>query len=85
MGSEGNLGSSGALRWSWNHQGMWGTPRALQILRWPWDPHGSWRDSRPIVETLMGTKDGGRTGIFDRPAFVLQPTLASDRGEIRIY
>lgn len=30
-------------------------------------------------------KDGGRTGIFDRPAFVLQPTLASDRGEIRIY
>ena len=66
MGSEGNLGSSGALRWSWNHQGMWGTPRALQILRWPWDPQGSWRDSRPIVETLMGTLIGqlGPSGVI---------------------
>ena len=25
------------------------------------------------------SKDGGRTGIFDRPAFVLQPTLGNTK------
>ena len=37
------------------------------------------------VNEQVRFKDGGRTGIFDRPAFVLQPTMVSDRGEIRIY
>ena len=41
---------SGVLIWSWNHQGIWETSRALQILRWTWEL-GS---PRGLEETLGG-------------------------------